>query len=185
MSMRPPVDRQRIIDFLQQLGQRFRRPGRVYLVGGTTLVFEGFRTQTLDVDLSFEVGDQNHGEFIRAVRTLKDELVIKVEEASPGDFIPLPEGYQDRAKFIGRFGGLDVYHFDIYSVALSKIERGRDADFADVLALLEAGWLDFATLKRFFDEILPQVGERSLKEDPQEFQRKFAYLKTAWDARRT
>lgn len=30
MSMRPPVDRQRIIHFLQHLGQRFRRPGRVY-----------------------------------------------------------------------------------------------------------------------------------------------------------
>ena len=48
-----------------------------------------------------------------------------------------------RAKFIDRFGSLDVYHFDVYSVALSKIERGRDADFADVLALLEAGWLNF------------------------------------------
>lgn len=85
MSMRPPVDRQRIIRFLQQLGQQFRKPGRVYLVGGTTLVFEGFRTQTLDIDLAFEVGDRDHGEFIRAVRSLKDELAINVEEASPGD----------------------------------------------------------------------------------------------------
>jgi hypothetical protein len=184
MSMRPPVDRQRILHFLHHLGQRFRRPGRVYLVGGTTLVFEGFRTQTLDVDLTFEVAQQDHGEFIRAVRGLKDELAINVEEASPDDFIPLPEGYQDRAKFVGRFGSLDVYHFDVYSVALSKIERGRDADFADVLALLEAGWLDFETLKRFFVEILPQVGERSLKDDPQEFQRKFSYLEEAWTSGR-
>ena len=183
MSMRPPVDRQRIIRFLQQLGQQFRKPGRVYLVGGTTLVFEGFRTQTLDIDLAFEVGDRDHGEFIRAVRSLKDELAINVEEASPGDFIPLPEGYQGRAKFIDRFGSLDVYHFDVYSVALSKIERGRDADFADVLALLEAGWLDFRTLKRYFEEILPQIGERSLKDDPQEFQRKFAYLEKTWATR--
>ena len=184
MSMRPPVDRQRIIHFLELLGQRFRKPGRVFLVGGTTLVFEGFRTQTLDVDLSFEVAEQDHGEFIRTVRALKDELAINVEEASPGDFIPLPAGYQDRAQFVGRFGNLDVYHFDVYSVALSKIERGRDADFADVLALLEAGWLDFEALSRYFAEILPQVGERSLKEDPLEFQRKFAYLETAWAARR-
>jgi hypothetical protein len=106
--MRPPVDRQRIIHFLEQLGQRFRQPGRVYLVGGATLVFEGFRTQTLDVDLSFEVADRDHGEFIRTVRGLKDELAINVEEASPGDFIPLPEGYQDRAKFIGRFGAVST-----------------------------------------------------------------------------
>lgn len=184
MSMRPPVDRQRILHFLQHLGQRFRKPGRVFLVGGTTLVFEGFRTQTLDVDLTFDVAEADHGEFIRAVRALKDELAINVEEASPGDFIPLPEGYWSRAHFVGRFGNLDVYHFDVYSVALSKIERGRDADFADVLALLEAGWLDFQALKRYFVEILPQVGERSLKEDPLEFQRKFAYLEDAWAARR-
>ena len=95
----------------------------------------------------------------------------------------MPEGYQGRAKFIDRFGSLDVYHFDVYSVALSKIERGRDADFADVLALLEAGWLDFRTLKRCFEEILPQIGERSLKDDPQEFQRKFAYLEKTWATR--
>jgi hypothetical protein len=178
--MRPPVDRQRILFFLQHLGQRFRKPGRVYLVGGTTLVFEGFRTQTLDVDLTFDVDERDYGEFIQAVRVLKDELAINVEEASPGDFIPLPEGYQNRAHYVGRFGNLDVYHFDVYSVALSKIERGRDADFADVTALLEAGWLDFPTLKRYFAEIIPLVGERSLKEDPVEFQRKFAYLENAW-----
>jgi hypothetical protein len=50
------------------------------------------------------------------------------------------------------------------------------------LALLEAGWLDFETLQRHFTEILPQVGERSLKQDPVEFQRKFAYLENAWTA---
>ncbi len=71
----------------------FASPARVFLVGGTTLVFESFRTQTLYVDLSFEVAEQDHGEFIRTVRALKDELAIYVEEASPGDFIPLPGGY--------------------------------------------------------------------------------------------
>lgn len=137
----------------------------------------------MDVNLAFDVAESDRGEFIRAVCTLKGELAVNVEEASPGDFIPLPEGYQNRAHYIGRFGNLDVYHFDVYSVALSKIERGRDADFADVLALLEAGWLDFETLQRYFDEILPQVGERSLKEDPVESRRKFGYLEIAWTSR--
>jgi hypothetical protein len=30
---------------LRRLGERFRHPGRVYLVGGTTMVFERFREQ--------------------------------------------------------------------------------------------------------------------------------------------
>jgi hypothetical protein len=51
VSTRLPVDRQRILLFLTQVGDRFRRPGRVYLVGGTTMVLEGSRRQSLDMDL--------------------------------------------------------------------------------------------------------------------------------------
>jgi len=50
MSQRPPVDRQRIEEFLRHLSQRYSRPARIYLVGGTTMVLEGFRKQTLDID---------------------------------------------------------------------------------------------------------------------------------------
>ncbi len=45
MSLREPVDRQWIQRFLQQLGQRFRHPGKLFLVGGTTVVFEGYRAR--------------------------------------------------------------------------------------------------------------------------------------------
>ncbi|MFQ5616865.1 MAG: DUF6036 family nucleotidyltransferase [Anaerolineales bacterium] len=180
MSQRPPVDRQRIIKFLQALGRRFRKPGRVYLVGGTTMVYEGFRAQTLDIDLAFSIEDRDHADSVRTIQRLKTELAINVEEASPGDFIPLPPGYQTRAHFIGRFGQLDVFHFDLYSVALSKIERGRDADFADVLALLEAERIDIETLRSHFKYILPRLSGFSLKADPQEFQLKFGYLEGRW-----
>ena len=97
MSQRPPVDRQRIEIFLQELGRRFRHPGRVYLVGGTTMVYEGFRGYTIDIDLAFEVSKEWHANFIDTVRNLKDELAVKVVEASPGDFIPLPTGHQERS----------------------------------------------------------------------------------------
>jgi len=110
----------------------------LYLVGGTTLVYEGLREQSLDIDIAYEVEDRYEAEFAHAIRTLKDELQINVEQASPGDFIPLPAGWKDRAKFVGRFGQVDVYHFDLYSTSLSKIERGREGDYQDVLALLRA-----------------------------------------------
>ena len=71
-----------------------------------------------------EVSPEAHGELIQAIRALKDELSINVEEASPGDFIPLPAGYESRHVYIDRFGLLEVLHFDLYSTALSKIERG-------------------------------------------------------------
>lgn len=40
--MRQRVDQQKIELFLQQLGRHFTKPGRVYLVGGTTMVYEGY-----------------------------------------------------------------------------------------------------------------------------------------------
>ncbi len=144
------------------------------------MVYEGFRGQTLDIDLAFSVASEHYGEFIRVVQTLKHELALNIEEASPKDFIPLPTGYEERAKYIGRYGQLDVFHFDLYSIALSKIERGRDADFSDVFALLQAGWLDFETLEQYFQEILPRLEEFSLKANPTEFQQKFEYLKYTW-----
>ena len=49
MSQREEVDRRRIEHFLTTIGQRFKRAGRIYLVGGTTLVWEGLRAQTIDI----------------------------------------------------------------------------------------------------------------------------------------
>ena len=182
MSQREAVDRQRIERFLTALGQRFKRAGRIYLVGGTTLVWEGLRARTIDIDLTFEVSPEDAGEFARVIQALKRELGVNVEEASPGDFIPLPAGYRERSLFIGRFGSLDVFHFDPYSTALSKIERGRDEDLSDVLALLNDGRIDMAQLVAHFEDILPRVETHSLKGDPVEFRRKFDVLKQMWQA---
>ncbi len=169
---------------MEALGRRFRRPGRVYLVGGTTLVYEGFRAQTLDIHLTYEIAEADHAEFMRTLQELKRALAINIEEASPQEFIPLPAGSQERARFVGRFGQLEIFHFDAYSVALSKIERGQEADFADVLALLKAGWHKFEALQTHFESILPLVGGHSLKADPGEFQRKFSHLERVWLAAR-
>ena len=52
--MRPPIDRLRVHYFLVKLGIEFHYPARLYLVGGTTLVYEGLRQQSLDIDISYE-----------------------------------------------------------------------------------------------------------------------------------
>ncbi len=180
MSQREEVDRQRIERFLMALGQRFRQAGRIYLVGGTTLVWEGLRAQTIDIDIAYDIAAADASEFMRTVQTLKRELNINVEEASPGDFIPLPAGYRERSQFVGRYGTLDVFHFDPYSTALSKIERGRDEDLSDVIMLLKNGNLQMDRLVAYFEEILPRVEAHSLKSDPVEFQRKFTALQRMW-----
>lgn len=184
MSLRQSVDRERIREFFGQLGKRFGAPAKVYLVGGTTLVFEQLREQTLDIDVVLEVAPRDHGNLVRAIRDLKDELSVNVEEASPGDFIPLPPGHGGRHRFIERFGRIDVFHFDLYSTALSKIERGRTQDLEDVLALLRAGRIEWDRLNEHFEAILPKMGELSLKQDPVEFERNFRALAGMRDTRK-
>lgn len=180
MSLRRPVDQQRIEYFLQQLGKQFTKPGRVYLVGGTSMVYEGLRGQTLDIDLTFEIANEDHSLFIEVVRDLKEKLSLNVEEVSPADFIPLPSGYKERSQFINRYGQLDIFHFDLYSAALSKIERGTEEDFADVLSLLQTGRLEIEKLNQYFNEILPRFAITSLKQDPVEFKQKFKSLTEMW-----
>jgi hypothetical protein len=180
MSQRPPVDRGRILDFLQKLGERFRKPGRLWLVGGTTVVFEQFRAQTLDIDVTFEVAPQDETQFLQVIRELKEALSINVEQVSPADFIPLPGGWRERSTFVGRFGSLDVFHFDLYSTALSKIERGNEQDFSDILALLKHGEIELGNLRMYFAEVLPHFGARSLRQNPKRFEENFRALEQLW-----
>lgn len=178
--MRQRVDQQRIELFLQRLGRQFSKPGRIYLVGGTTMVYEGLRQQTLDIDLALEIANEDHSAFITVVRQLKESLSLNIELASPADFIPLPAGYRERSQFVGRYGQLDVFHFDLYSTALSKIERGTENDFSDVLSLLHSDRLDMTKLVEYFNEIMLRYATDSLKQDPIEFRRKFAILLDMW-----
>ena len=175
--MRRPVDAARIERFLAALGDRFRHPGRVYLVGGTTVVLKGLRAQTLDIDLTYEVAAAHLDEFFRIIRELKESLDVNVEEVSPRDFIPLPEGFESRALFVGRFGQVDVFHFDPYSTVLSKIERGTEKDFADCRVLLKAGVVDGPRLKECFDLIMRRYGRESLRQDEARFRRHFDVLR--------
>ena len=181
MSFRDSVNRQQIEEFLNQLGRRFTGAGQVYLVGGTTMVYEGFRTQTLDIDLAFDLHPTDHTEFFQVVRELKEELHVKVKETSPGHFIPLPSSYETRFQFLGRYGKLEVFHFDPYSMALSKIERATAEDFSDVLSLLKHNWIQIEMLGETFREILPRYAIESLKGDSHEFERKFLALKRMWE----
>lgn len=174
--MRPPIDRLRVHYFLVKLGMAFRHPGRLYLVGGATLVYEGLREQSLDIDIDYEVTPEHEAEFSRVITVLKEELQINVELASPGHFIPLPAGWKDRARHVGRFGLVDVFHFDLYSTALSKIERGREGDYQDVLAMLRGGQIELEPLRHAFANILPRLEAESLKRNPERFKRNFAAL---------
>ncbi len=152
--MRERADEERIRTFLHELGRQGRSAGRVYLTGGATAVIHGWRTSTVDVDLRFEPDDDD---YLRLLPGLKETLDLNVELASPPDFIPELPGWRDRSPFVLRAGRLDVHHFDPYSQALSKIERGFDQDLEDVEAMLSWGLVEPERALELFAAIEPHL----------------------------
>ena len=144
-------------DFLDALGGCYRRSGRLYLVGGSSLILTEAKVSTLDVDIEFDIAPNHQREFMQCVRKLSKKMKIPVERAAPEHFIPLPKGFENRHQFIGRFGSLDVFHYDFYAIALSKIYRGNEKDFTDVKMMILTKMIELTQLEEDFNEILPEV----------------------------
>lgn len=114
----------------------------------------GWRRTTIDVDLKL-VPEQDA--VLRAIPRLKHELNLNVELASPGDFIPLPAGWEERSLPAEQGRRLSFRHLDPYSQALSKLERDHARDREDVRALIRSGLVDPRQLRAYFREIVPML----------------------------
>jgi hypothetical protein len=80
-------------------------------------------------------------------------------------------GFGSASTFLFRAGNVEIYHFDPYSQALSKIERGFAQDLEDVRELIERGLVEPARLRALFDAIEPELF-RYPAIDPPTFRRK-------------
>jgi hypothetical protein len=152
--MRPPVDEPRIRALARALGRVARGPVRIYLTGGSTAVLEGWREATIDVDLRFE---PEADELLRELPVLKEQLGMNIELVSPPDFIPELPQWRERSPHIFREGKVDVHHFDLYSQALSKIERGFEQDLMDVRAMIAYGHVEPLRLRELYASIEPEL----------------------------
>ena len=150
--MREVTDKDKIEQFMRELGRRARSECRVYFTGGATAVLEGWRDATIDIDLCFE---PELDEVFRALPEIKEKLDLNVELAAPSDFIPPLPGWQERSRYIGREGKVSFFHYDLYSQALSKIERRHDKDMQDVDSMLQADMIEPGKLLELFLEIMP------------------------------
>ena len=165
--MRETVGAGRIREFMRQLGAASGASGRIYLTGGASAVLLRWRETTLDIDIKIIPDD---GRVLRVVPQLKENLNVNVELASPTDFIPEVAGWQERSPFIVREGELSFHHFDFYSQALAKIERGHRKDIVDVKSMLSSGLVEQRELARLFESIEPEL-YRYPAIDPAEFRK--------------
>lgn len=122
----------------------------------------------IDVDLRLE---PESDALLRELAGLKERLGINVELASPPDFIPELPGWRERSPMVFREGNVDVHHFDPYSQALSKIERGFAHDLMDVEQMLAVGMVDPDRLAELYAAIEPEL-YRYPAIDPPAFRRR-------------
>lgn len=165
--MREVTSAAKVQAFMRALGRDVRRPARIYFVGGSSAVIEGWRQSTVDVDLKIEA---EQDAVFSCLPKIKEELHINIELASPSDFIPELPGWRDRSVFIAREGPVDFFHYDFYSQALAKIERGHALDLVDVGEMIRRGLVEPSAALELFGRIEPEL-HRFPAIDPATFRR--------------
>jgi len=148
--MREPADAHRVRLLAVELGRVVPPKTKMYLTGGATAVLEGWRDSTVDIDVRFEPDSDAP---LRRISELKEKLAVNVELASPLDFLPELPGWRDRSRFRFREGNLEVFDFDLYSQALSKLERGFDLDLEDVESMVRGGEIEPAKLLELYEAV--------------------------------
>jgi uncharacterized nucleotidyltransferase DUF6036 len=153
--VRALTDAGRLHEFMEALGREAREDTRVYFTGGASAVLLGWRAATIDADIKV-VPDRD--DVFRALPAIKERLRINVELAAPSDFIPELPGWTDRSPFIASEGLVSFHHYDFYSQALAKIERGHAQDRSDVENMLRTGLVEPARLRDLFHQIESRLG---------------------------
>ena len=165
--MRQDTDKLKTTELLKYLGAHIRTPGTLFLTGGATAILIGWRERTIDVDCKFDPEPQG---IYESLQRAKEKFDINIEMASPDLFIPPLPGWRDRSQFVGKFGLLEVYHYDFYSQAMAKIERGHLRDDSDVENMVRLGLVERKKLGEYFQAIAqdliryPSISQKAFAE---------------------
>jgi len=138
--MRAELTRERLSALMRELGKtapRGKKGYRVYLVGGGTAVYAGWRASSVDADLCAD-----EDVVFKDIQGIKERLNVNIEFARPEHFVPALEGSAERHVFIETVGRVSFYHYDPYAQVLSKVVRGFERDLDDARAFVRSGMVD-------------------------------------------
>lgn len=164
-----------IQDFLQQLGARYPGTGSLYLLGGSALCLLGSARRTLDIDYTLEASAEEVEQLQATIEALAMEMKLDLEAVPIEEFIPLPGEAVTRHRRVDQFGGITVYIYDPYSIALSKVARGFETDLEDVLFMLQQNLIELEPLADYIDAAIPQAWDFDI--DPAELRQHLAELR--------
>jgi len=149
--MRNQLTRERLHGLMQEIAKgapKRRGVFRVFLVGGGTAVWAGWREASIDADLFTE-----HEVLFRDVQGMKERLNLNVEFTRPEHFVPPLPGAEDRHIFLEAIGPVRFYHYDPYSQFFSKVVRGFNRDLDDARHLLSSGMVDSRRFRELVDRV--------------------------------
>lgn len=145
---------------LTEIGRRYANSATLTLLGGSALCLLGSNRPTFDIDY---VGDDlRKNELQQTIECVAQELCVPVEAVPIEQFVPIPAGADARRLLIGRFGKIDVYVLDPYTIALSKLDRGFDSDLDDILFLIRRNHITFPQLELIVVDALKRAHEFDL-----------------------
>lgn len=149
------MDNTEILSILHKFGERVPPNSRLVLVGGGALALLGSPRLTIDIDF---IGDDIHPASLhKTIIQIAKELKIPVEPVPLDRFIPLPKGSEGRIIRIGQYGNLEIFVADPYSIALSKLDRGLDTDFDDIVFLVQKNYVNMEEFERMVRDALPHA----------------------------
>lgn len=163
-----------IRSFLKKLGERYPHPGTLYLLGGSAVCLLGNPRPTVDLDYAADFSSSD-AQLREAMRIIAQEMDLDLEDVSFKEFIPLPNGADQRHRRMGKFGQLEVYVFDPYSIALSKVARGFETDLEDVLFLLQRKFITLKELETMVLAAMPRAHDYDI--NPHEFRQNWKALR--------
>lgn len=152
-----------IQSILKNMGERVPPSSNLVLVGGSALTLLGSSRLTIDID--FVGDDVQPNELHQFIMQIAQELNVHVEPVPIDRFIPLPKGSEERQIRIGQFGNLGIYVADPYSIALSKLDRGFDTDFEDIVFLVRNNFISLNELEHITRDALPYAQQFDLDPD--------------------
>ncbi len=138
--MRNELTRERLRGLMKEIARGAPTRGgpyRVYLVGGGTAVWAGWREASIDVDLF-----SDHEELFSDVQGMKERLNLNIEFARPEHFVPPLSGAQERHLLVETVDPVHFYHYDPYSQLFSKVVRGFTRDLEDARHFLSSGMVE-------------------------------------------
>ena len=154
------LDSDRIIAFLKAVGERLHAPAEIVLLGGSALSLIGSSRPTLDLD--FDGEEKASDEFRILLEQVASAMHLEIEAVPLHRFVPLPPETATHHIEIAQFGQLQVYVFNPYGIALSKLDRGLSSDIADVAFLLREGFVDLDALNQLIDRAATRASEYDL-----------------------